>query len=363
MTTSTTSPGIWRWSELVTPVDPAHHISRGEANTPLIDLSAAFTHHLNGARLFLKAEYLNPTGSFKDRVAAMAVAIALDRGHHGIIGTSSGNGGAALAVYAAAAGLPALVLTLPDAPAGKLAHILAAGAHVQPVRGLGADAHSTLRTVQSVLETASEHHWLPFLTGARFAPDIMSGAETIAFEIDAALPEVTHVYAPVGGGGLVSSLYRGFSKTRARPRVRAVQPAGCPTVRQALEGASEADLPPARTTVSGLQVSILFDDVVTVVSAPGNALIEIDDVQTTAVQRSLASAGVLVERAGAAALAGAIHDSASLGPGDSVVVIGTGAGWKTFSDYAKVGHHLPAPREASDLPAVLAGIPILKGHE
>ena len=62
----------------------------------------------------VKCEHLNPTGSFKDRIASVAVSLAVERGLSGLAGTSSGNGGAAAAAYAARAGLPLTLFSLSD---------------------------------------------------------------------------------------------------------------------------------------------------------------------------------------------------------------------------------------------------------
>ena len=88
----------------------------------------------------MKCEHLNPTGSFKDRIASVAVSLAVERGVPGLVGTSSGNGGAAAAAYCARAGLSLTLFALSDVVPEKLLQIRAFGARVCLVDGLGHDA-------------------------------------------------------------------------------------------------------------------------------------------------------------------------------------------------------------------------------
>ena len=107
----------------------------GEGNTPLIS-SRRIGHGLGLKSLFFKHEGCNPSGAFKDRAGALAAALAQEAGAKGVITASSGNAAAALAAYAAAAGLRCLILLEPEAPPAKLRQIVLTGAKVIPVDGL-----------------------------------------------------------------------------------------------------------------------------------------------------------------------------------------------------------------------------------
>lgn len=330
----------------------------GEGDTPLLDITTHLSSELGGARISVKCEHLNPTGSFKDRIAAVAAGLATERGLRGLVGTSSGNGGAAAAAYSAHSGLRAILLALPDAPAAKLAQIRALGAEVYLVDGLGHDPDTTENVAAQVRELAEIHGYIPFLTGARFNPDIMAGAKSIAYELSAQRSTTTHVYAPVGGGGLVGSLWRGYRDLGGPPpRLVAVQPAGCPTLRPALEGRPGRLTSPARTGISGLQVAMLFDDdAAPGVTSSGGHLVEISDAQAHHAQALLARHGILVEPAGAVALAGALADAANglLNPDDEIVLIASGAGWKDPVALARLAPAAPpAHRTIDDLTDIL----------
>jgi len=181
---------------------------------------------------------------------------------------------------------------------------------------------------------------MPFLTGGRYSPEAMEGAVTIAYEIAEERPATTVVYCPVGGGGLLSALGRGFRAQAPHVRLVGVQPRGCATLSRALRGDLSGLPGPVTTGVSGLQVGVLFDGPgsVEAITQSGGHLTEVDDDAIAAAQRLLArEEGILVEPAGATALAGALADAASglLRSDDHVVLLATGAGWK---DTASLQH-------------------------
>lgn len=337
--------GVWRYADRLPLLDPAHIVSLGEGGTPLVSLAAGT---LGVASVAVKCEHLNPTGSFKDRIATVALSIARERGLAGCVGTSSGNGGAAAAAYSARAGLSCSLFALADTAEQKLLQIRAFGATVHLVQGLGHDAAATDTAARTIAALAAEHGLMPILTGGRFSPEAMEGATTIAYEILDEAPHTTVVYAPVGGGGLVSAIGRGLSTAGAATRVVAVQPAGCPTLRAALDGDHSGLSGPCTTGVSGLQVAILFDGrgAVAAVRDSGGHLTEVTDAEIHAAQRGLAEAGILVEPAGATAYAGALADAAAgrLGPHDQVVLLATGAGYKDSTALARLAGDGPVPR-------------------
>jgi threonine synthase len=335
--------GMWRFIERLPVSEPAAVVSLGEGDTPVVGLGESTRRLLGVQSAGLKCEHLNPTGSFKDRIASVAVSIAVERGLPGLAGTSSGNGGAAAAAYCARAGLPLTLLSLSDVAPQKLLQIRSFGAQVLIVGGLGHDAASTEAAAMAVAEHAAAAGVFPFLTGGRYSPEAMEGAKTIAYEIAEQVPQATVVYAPVGGGGLVAALGRGFAEVAAAgrpiPRIVAVQPRGCATLRAALTGNFDGLDGLCTSTISGLQVAQLFDGygAVEAITDTGGYLVEVDDADVWSAQRLLArDSGLLLEPAGATALAGALADSANLGAEDQVVVLGTGAGYKDSAALAQL---------------------------
>lgn len=338
-----TVTGMWRFRDRL-PVEAASEpVGLGEGDTPLLPVRLDRV----PSPVWIKAEYLNPTGSYKDRLAAVALTLVRERGLRGVLGTSSGNGGAAAATYAARAGSSAVVLALPDAPSTKIDQILAVGAVASIAPGLGHDAVATRRIAEQIAGGAARFGMLPFLTGGRYCPEVMCGARTIAYELSEQAPGTTRVYVPVGGGGLYASVWRGYRDLDVpMPQLVAVQPDGCATVRDALGGGSGDLAGPTTTGISGLQVATLFDDdVVTALNESGGHLVEVTDADVATAQRILSHQGVVVEPAGACALAGALADAAAgrIDRDDQLVLIGTGAGWKDPGALHRLGTPEPTP--------------------
>lgn len=368
-TTSRVAPvegvsGMWRWRDRLPVRDPARAVSLGEGGTPLVPLGDRARSLLGVESAEVKCEHLNPTGSFKDRIASVGVTLAVERGLAGLAGTSSGNGGAAAAAYAARAGLPLTLFSLSDVAPQKLLQIRALGARVLLVDGIGHDAGSTRTAARAVADHAAQHGVLPFLTGGAYSPEAMEGAATIAYEIAEARPSTTVVYCPVGGGGLLSALGRGFRAAADGVRIVAVQPSGCATLRRALHGDFSGLPGPVTTRVSGLQVAVLFDGPGAAEAVTGSSghLTEVDDADVDEAQRLLAREdGLLVEPAGATALAGALADARAgrLGPDDRVVLVATGAGWKDSGALERLVATDGAPEvtviTAQDIEGVLRG--------
>ena len=221
--------GLWAFSGLL-PVE--RRVTLGEGFTPMVDApewDATF-----------KLEYLFPSGSFKDRGATTTLSRAAALGVERVVEDSSGNAGAAIAQYAARAGVDAEIYVPADAKASKLKAIEAAGA--TPVRVEGSRADVTDACLERVREGDAwyaSHAWNP----AFFA-----GTMTFAFEVAAArgwrAPDA--VVAPLGHGTLFLGAYRGFELLRGAgwiddvPRMLGVQAAGHAPIAADLHGEAES---------------------------------------------------------------------------------------------------------------------------
>lgn len=356
--------GMWRFGATLPVSEPSNLVTLGEGDTPVLPATGRTLSGLPLNSLHLKAEHHNPTGSFKDRIAATAATMVRERGLCGAVGTSSGNGGAAMAAYGARAGFPVVLFTVAGIVDGKLQQILAQGGRTHIVRRLGMEGGATWGVAPTIADVAAREGWLAFLTGGNYAPEAMRGAETIADELIEQIPDADVVYAPVGGGGLLASVWRGYRRHRDAaycPRIVGVQPAGCRTLRRALEGDFAALDGPVTTTISGLQVAVLFDDqAVDAVGDSDGHVTEITDEEAWAAQRILArEEGVFVEPAGATAVAGVLQDVARgrLDPAARVMALTTGAGHKDQAAVASLAADNPAITiDTGDLARVLANI-------
>ena len=323
-------------------------LSLGEGGTPLVR-SRWICPQLGLSHLYFKLEQTNPTGSYKDRYAARLVSLLRDGGHAFCLATSSGNAGAAVAAYSAAAGLPCLVCVPAEAPAAKLSQIRAYGGRLLRVRGMLASADA-LRALLDRLRALADRRGMPLGTSAyAVSPEAMRGIEPLSAELVAGLgAPPNRVFAPVGGGGLLTALWRGFAAphppsgppsepagTDGRaPRMHAVQPDTNDTIISAFRaGETRARQISSVTRISGLGVQIDLDATAALhaVASSGGGATAVDEAFIWETQSLLARReGLYVEPAGAVAVAGLWRaaQKGEVSPDDRIVCVLTGHGYK-----------------------------------
>src|ERR1700689_65474 len=187
----------------VTPTTPG--VTLLEGATPL--LPAPKLSERVGARVLLKLEGLNPTGSFKDRGMTLAISKAVEEGAKAVVCASTGNTSAAAAAYASRAGLTSAVL-IPEGhiALGKLAQALVYGAKVLQVRG---NFDEALAIVRALGEKA------PVTVVNSVNPHRIDGQKTGAFEIVDALGDAPEVHCiPVGNAGNITAYWKGYCEYR-----------------------------------------------------------------------------------------------------------------------------------------------------
>lgn len=328
----------------------------GEGNTPLL-ASSRLGRQLGLPSLFFKLESCNPSGSYKDRFVAWEMARLLGAGQRACVATSSGNTGSALASCAARYGVACTIVVNEFAPAGKLIQMQAHGAQVIRVPGFGVSAQLT-EGVMELLQTLSRERGVALVISAyKYCPAGMAGVETLGQEIVRAIP-CPVIFAPIGGGGLVSAVCRGVTGTQAR--VVAVQPEGCNTLVKAWEAGTDSISPVESTTrVSGLSVPFDIDASLALreLRARNGHALTVSDAEVFEAQgQMLALEGIYTEPAGATALAGA-KKALQLGwirPDDPVVCLVTGHGFKDPDSTARAAAAHPDRRvEVQDLKETL----------
>ena len=287
------------------PVGPATPpLTLGEGGTPLI--RARRLGERIGVELYLKFEGMNPTGSFKDRGMAVAVAKAVENGATGIICASTGNTAASAAAYGARAGLLTVVLCPAGAiAAAKLAQSRAVGAKVLEVRGSFDEA---LRSCLELVEEGS------FALVNSLNPHRIEGQKTAAFEIDEELGRAPDVLAlPVRRGRQPDRVRQGLRRGRGRA------PVSSPPRRQQR----------AVTLASAIRIAepAHADEVDAIVAAGHAEIVTVTDAEITDSWLELARLeGVFCEPSSAAGLAALAR--IALEPGSTVVCVLTGHGLK-----------------------------------
>ena len=332
--------GMWVYADVL-PVELNQEVSLGEGGTPLVR-SLRLGRILGIPNLYFKCEYQNPTGSFKDRQVALALAMANELGMKGCVTSSSGNVGASLSTYSARMGLRSLVMIPSSVPRCKLVQIMAHGAQVVSIDRASDDAQKYLSRAEAVVRIAQSRGWFPVVTARSVNPYAVEGAKTIAYEIceEFSWQAPDYIFLPIGGGGLTGSSYKGYSELRnigltgTIPRLVGAQPAGCSTVAKAVLGNTDRVLsvvPDTRISGVGAPMPYDADWALRSIKASGGSACEVPDDETLDMVRILAEEeGIFVEPAGAisvAAMRGWAHER-KFKDDDVVVCYLTGSGFK-----------------------------------
>lgn len=317
---------------------PGPLVTLGEGDTPLVPLERLGA-EIGVPRLMGKLEFVSPSGSYKDRIAAASMTHALARGQRGWIATSSGNAGMALATYGARAGLRGILFTVANIPREKLLPLLALGTEVHRVAGVGEGGTKEAEAAlfKGVKASATRHDLFLGITAHAYNPEGMRGVDTLAYELHEAAPDARAVYVPTGGGGLAAAIGRGLQERAAEAAVVVCQPEGCAPIVRYLDG--EIDRPVIDTCESGISAlqlpgppdGTLAADAVRRSGGWGSTASD-DDIR--AARRLLgATEGIFVEGAAASALAAAIADRrrGRLRAEDRVILVLTGAGTKDLN--------------------------------
>lgn len=346
-------PGLWRYAPLLPVRDPARAAFLGEGGTPLAR-SGRLAAAIGVRELWFKVEAANPTGSYKDRIAAVAIARLRESGQRGWIATSSGNAGAALAAFGARAGARGILVVPANASPAKLEQIRAYGARLIAVREFGASATADAAVFATLAAFSAVQGWALSVTAHAFDPHALDGAKTIAFEIVEALGVAPdRVYVPAGGGGLAASVARGFREWRelgragAQPRLTVAQAAGCaPIVEAWHEGTALRPAERVDTTISGVQLADPPDGdaVLAILRAENGSACAVPDAAVYAAQARLAEEeGLLVEPAAALSLAALLADLAAgrVSPEERIVCVLTGSGFKDRAALTRLAERRP----------------------
>src|SRR5215207_8411081 len=236
---------LWRYAAML-PVEEC--ISLGEGGTPLVSTE------IDGIRFFAKLEYLNPTGSYKDRGTVTMMNYMAAHDVQEVVEDSSGNAGASVSAYASALGIRARIFVPASASEGKKALISAFGGELVEVRG--AQHQKTLACMEAAKTTPyASHAWSPFF---------ILGQMTVAWEVWEQLGRraPAAIVCPVGHGGLFLGFARGFKMLRDAglidhlPQMIAVQSEGCDPVVRAWEGGLQVPprVTPTPTVADGIIV-------------------------------------------------------------------------------------------------------------
>ena len=220
--------------EKILPLEEGRYISIGQGNTPLVQ-SLNINKVKNLGTLFLKCEYLNPTGSFKDRPVSVGISVAKSRGETSVVVASSGNGAASVAAFAARANIRAIIIVPQNTPEEKVRQTLMYGGQVIKVPGPYSDCFKLGKEI-------SEKYKIMNLTSTFINPYMLEGDKVIAYELLHQMPRVPDViFVPIGAGPLLVGIYKGYKELfnmgliTTLPKMVGVQAEGCNPIARAYE--------------------------------------------------------------------------------------------------------------------------------
>ncbi len=289
-------PGLWRYRLLLPVQGPDTGSILGEGDTPLVPFE------IDNVRIHLKVDSQLPTGSFKDRGAAVLCQYLKEIGVRRIIVDSSGNAAASMAAYAAATGLECTVFVPATASPGKLVQARASGATVIPIEGSRDDVATAAQTAADEDQSASyaSHNWHPVF---------VEGVKTWAFEVHEQLGgrNPDRVFAPAGGGSSFVGAWRGFSATGSRlPGIIAAQPEACaPIVRAWKEKAPIRRMEAGPTIAEGTKIAEppRARQIARVLEHPAAGAIAVDEELLISTLKQLWAGGIYCEPTGALGVA------------------------------------------------------------
>ncbi len=316
---------LWRYRKALL-VDAADAVTMGEGWTPLVP------GEWDGVPVLYKLEFLMPTGSFKDRGMTVMVSYLKSRGVTEVLEDSSGNAGASLSAYAAAAGMRCRILVPETASYPKIAQIAACGADVVTIRGSRQDVADAALAMSRDLFYAS-HNWQPFFA---------EGTKTLAYELweQLGFRAPDSVVVPVGYGANLLGCDRGYSELARNgeiehsPRLYGVQAANCAPYYAAFRAGVEHFVPsPVSPTVAeGIASSkpTRMREVLAPVRASGGEIVAVTEDEIVRALAALAKKGFYVEPTSAAAAAGLSQLIArgAVKKGETTVLVLTGTGLK-----------------------------------
>jgi threonine synthase len=332
---------IWRYREML-PIDSEKFIvSLGEGLTPLRKASQYST-SMGLSNLALKLDFLNPTGSFKDRGTSVSVSKIKQLGIRAVLDDSSGNAGASLAAYCAAARIACTLYVPAAAPSEKLLQAEIYGAKVVKVTG---SRTGVAKAADSVWKSSNLHY-----ASHNLSPFFFDGMKTLAYEIaeDLDWQSPDHVVFPVGAGVLMAGAYKGFQDLVMLgwmdrvPKLHCVQSEACMPIVEAFQH-GKSHVEPAvegETVAGGIRISSpgRGDQVLQAIRASNGTAVAVTDEALLMHQVLLArTEGIFAEPTSCAALAGMakLLEMSVISPQDSVVVPLTGFGLKDSKSAAK----------------------------
>lgn len=329
--------GMWKYLTHLPLLSAENIVSLGEGETPLIKLGK------EESLTYIKTENINPTGTYKDRPASLAVSRALELGASGVTVASDGNTAPAVAAYAAMAGLDCVVFMPKETPLLRYTQAAAFGAKIILIDG---NVNVCLELADQLTKVTGYHHCS---TAGNINPYQFHANKTIAYEIFNVLSDAPDwVALPLGGGGLLIGIYLGFQDlfdakiTTKIPKFLPVQSSECAPFVTAAEQETAVERWTSKIDTIAFPIAVPYppdgDTALTYLKeSKGKAIAVTDEHLLSSIKYLAQTYGVLAEPAGGVSYAGFLQAQSEsiISKDETTVCIISGTGLKsieTFSD-------------------------------
>lgn len=326
---------LWRYRAAL-PVTMENPISLGEGMTPLVPKPWD-----RGARPLFKLDFLNPTGSFKDRGTSVMLSYLREHGVTSVLEDSSGNGGSSVAGYAAAGGLEVKIFAPASTSPSKIAQVRAYGARVQLVEGPREESQQEAIRQSDGAAFYASHNWQAFF---------LQGTKTLAYELweDCGFQAPENVVVPVGAGSSLLGCWLGFrellsaGQIHRMPRLFAAQPLNCSPVDASFT--ADTDQPVARsvspTVAEGTSIArpLRLQQMIAALRDTHGGTVAVPESEIVRCLKELCARGLFVEPTSATAAAAfdALLATGRIDAAETTVVLLSGSGLKAAPTVAEL---------------------------
>lgn len=288
-------------------------VSLGEVQTPILKRT------LQGREFCLKLDYVQPTGSFKDRGAFSMINKLKELGIKEVVEDSSGNAGAAIAGYCAAAGIKCNIFLPEGTSAGKIKQISAYKANVVQVPGTRDD------TAKAILKAAEKIYYASHV----YNPLFFEGTKSLAHEINRQMGVPDYIVVPAGNGTMLLGIYIGFAEIGKLPRIIAVQSQNCSPLVSKFKGEPAAEMKPTVAEGIAIREPRRMEEMIAAVKESKGDFVAVGEESIIKAQEILSAMGIYIETTSGAAVAGAMqYFNEEFDEKLSIVVPLTGSGLK-----------------------------------
>jgi threonine synthase len=330
---NTKRSGLWRYENFLPPSCSKNIISLGEGFTPLIKYQNNF-----GVDLNIKLDQLNPSGSYKDRGASVLLSHIKSIGIQHIIQDSSGNAGASVAAYAAAAKIKCKIFLPKDTPESKLLQMRAYGAEICVVDG----------NRELAAEVAFEAAKSSYYASHCFNPFFFQGTKTFVYEAFEQMNEKTpdYIVLPAGNGTLIIGAYLGYIDLfKAKlidkiPKIIAIQTEACNPIEIAFKANKKRINPIEKknSIAEGIAIAspIRATEILECVYKTNGEVIAVNENEILQAWIECSRNGHFIESTSAATFAGIKKFVETIGSGSTILSLFSGHGLKSLDKIYKM---------------------------